>query len=338
MQLLKIPDSITLSQLSDIVGSSNASPVLAENRLSRTPNIGSSFQSICNSVYENTSPISVERKQMILNTLTTDSDIFESTALQSEDGWKLMSTMKTLPHMLKIPDSVSLPDSPDVLGNHKVVANSIYKRAISDLQSTGQVDPSIFNTVGANVSIYNSYNIGNSQRNRADSVFQGFKIPWGQIVLWSSIEQDSRDLPVYPEELSDGRIANYTQMPDMLYQYEPWQVFQSSGTRQGTYTFKFHRDMWTGNHNDGLANDLIRFCEANCYPEYKGSVVYAPTCTLYIAGKSFISGVITQVTTNWSGPIGHDGWYLYCELELTFTEVSTEALDYYTVRNKSIIG
>lgn len=334
MQLLKIKNSTTLSELSDTVGSNNIDSILATNMLKRTPNIGDSFNSLCNQIYSESKELSPYDKCSILNTITKDSDIFETVALQDDNGWKLMSKLKTLPGMLRIPDSINLPDSADILGDNVSVSSIIYTKTINSLKTTGEVDPSIFNTFSSTSKV-NSVDVNRGSYN---NVFQHFHIPWGQIILHSSIENESKDIPVYPEELSDSRVANYTQMPDMLYQYEPWQVYQSSGPRQGTYTFKIHRDMWTGNHEDGLANDLIRFCEANCYPEYNGSAVNTSIVTLYIAGKSFISGVLTSVNTNWSGPIGHDGWYLVCELELTFTEVSQEALDYHTVRKKGIIG
>ena len=127
-------------------------------------------------------------------------------------------------------------------------------------------------------------------------------------------------------------------MPDLLYQYEPWQLYNSSGPRTNTYLFHFHRDMWTGDHRDGKANELIRYCEANCYPEFNGSAVNVPTVTLYIAGSPLIHGVMTQVDTTWDGPIGLDGYYLNCELSITITEVSETALNYNVIKGKSLIG
>ena len=146
------------------------------------------------------------------------------------------------------------------------------------------------------------------------------------------------DFPVYPEELSDQRTANFDQMPQLLYQYEPWYLYTSSGPRQNTFTFIFHRDMWTGDHRNGGANILIRFCEANCYPEYRGSSVISSIVTLYVSGSALISGVLTEVNVDWSGPIGQDGFYLYCELQLTIIEVSPEVLNFTSVLNKPLIG
>ena len=146
------------------------------------------------------------------------------------------------------------------------------------------------------------------------------------------------DFPVYPEELSESTLANYTQMPELLYQYEPWQLYQSSGPRSITFTFHFHRDMWTGDHRDGKANQLIRFCEANCFPEYNGSAVNIPIATMYIKGQAFISGVVTEVTKEWSGPLGLDGFYLECTLGISITEIAPQPLNYSTVRRLPLIG
>jgi hypothetical protein len=143
--------------------------------------------------------------------------------------------------------------------------------------------------------------------------------------------------PVYPENIDDGVSANYEEMNEMLYQYEPWKVYKSSGPRENTYTFVFHRDMWTGDHRDGSANNLIRGCEANCYPNFDGSLVNVPIVTLYIHGVNHITGVMTNCKVKWDGPIGLDGFYLKCELSFTITEISPQALNYNTVRNKGLI-
>ena len=163
-------------------------------------------------------------------------------------------------------------------------------------------------------------------------------MPWGEIALYSTLSPDELlYFPVYPNGFDDGVVANYEEMGEMLYQYEPWKVYKSSGPRENTYTFEFHRDMWTGDHRDGCANDLIRGCEANCFPDYDGSLVNVPIVTLYIHGVNHITGVMTSCKVKWDGPIGLDGFYLKCELTIGITEVSPQALSYSTVRNKGLI-
>ena len=335
MQFLKIENSLTLEQLSDRVGDKNVDAVLSENSLTRQVNIGSQYNTMCENTIANSEEVTWQRKTSLLNRLVDDSEIFENVALLDENGWSLYSSTGILPGTLKLPSSVQLPDSADIIGNDRSVSDSVYSKAMSQLkESPHEIDPSIFNSFSTAVPSIDASLVTSGTSNP----FQMFQIPWGQVSLYSSLGGDSIDFPVYPEEISDGVSANYTQMPDMLYQYEPWQVYESSGPRSNTYTFKFHRDMWTGDHTDGRANELIRFCEANCYPEFSGSAVRTSTVTLYIAGTSHITGVLTQVSPRWSGPIGSDGWYLVCELELSITEVSDTPLNYSTVRNKGLIG
>lgn len=333
MQFLTLDKETKLKDFSDEVGSRNADYILAANSIDRSPNIGKKFYESCEAAKKSTDNISWQRKSQILNTFTQDSDIFETAALLGENDWKVLSALGTFPGMVKVPDSITLPDSVNILGNGQGVKSEIYNKAMKSLEEHNYVDPSIFNEYS---------NIKNSKiaegASHSSSTFSGFNLPWGQVTLASSISDDSVDFPVYPEEISDSRKANYTTMPDLLYQYEPWQLYNSSGPRTNTYLFHFHRDMWTGDHRDGKANELIRYCEANCYPEFNGSAVNVPTVTLYIAGSPLIHGVMTQVDTKWDGPIGLDGYYLNCELSITITEVSETALNYNVIKGKSLIG
>lgn len=60
--------------------------------------------------------------------------------------------------------------------------------------------------------------------------------------------------------------------------------------------------------------------------------------TLYVHGNKLISGVITDVSTDWDGPIADDGWYLHVKLAITITEASNEPLSYDAVKSKPLIG
>lgn len=335
MQLLKISPTLTLLQLSKMIGERNVEHVLAANDLVRSPNIGKAFAYICQSVVNSTLPVDWQRKSTLLNSFTSQSDIFEAAALLGESGWKVLSTLGTFSNTLRIPDSIILPDSTMILGNSEPVDKTTYAKVMKSLKEPPHsIDPSIFNK-------YDTLSKGSldssSTKYTSSTPFQWFKLPWGEITLHSSIDNQSIDFPVYPEELKDGRSATYDTMPDMLYQYEPWQVYKSSGPREVTYTFNFHRDMWTGDHRDGKAAELIRFCEANCYPEYNGSAVNTSTVSLYIAGKRHICGVMKDVSVSWDGPIGLDGWYLHCTLELSIIEVANKALTYSSVKGKGLI-
>lgn len=337
MQFLSITKDTTLSELSETVGVRNVPNILHINNIDRSPSIGEEFYNMCDSVVNDTPDVPYERKISLLNTLTTDSDVFEVAALGSSSSWKLLSSVSTLPGMLRIPDDITLPDAADTMGNDEPIQAEIYSKVMEALKTPPHyVDPSIFNEyssiIGTGIIGTSSYSSNNSDP------MQWFRVPWGEVSLYSSLGDEKIDFPVYPTELADSARANYTQMPDMLYQYEPWQLYTSSGPRSQTYTFEFHRDMWTGDHRDGKANDLIRACMANCYPEYKGSAVYTSLVTLYINGTALITGVMNDVNVTWDGPLGLDRWYLHCKLELSITEVSQQVLDYTTVRNKGLIG
>lgn len=338
MQFLKIEESTTLAELGNRVGERNVDSILAANNLKRIPQVGKKFMSNCASITSEAKDVEWKQMSAILNSFSGDSDVFEAAALLGTTGWKLLANAGTFPNRLKIPDSITLQDSTDILGsNNTGVSNVIYNKAMTQLKTDPHtIDPQIFNEYST---IKQSGSIdSNSNPVTYTDIFEGFNLPWGKILLYSSLAGETIQFPVFPEELGDEKVANYTTMPDLLYQYEPWQVYQSSGPRANTYTFKFHRDMWTGDHRDGKANDLIRFCEANCYPEYNGSAVNAGTVTLYIGGSALISGVMTSVKTDWSGPIGLDDWYLYCELSISITEVSQSTLSYSEIRNKTLIG
>lgn len=348
MQFLQIPSSLKLSDLADRVGDRNVDQVLNLNSLSRTPLVGSEFESKSKDIISNFGDISNpdkatsfrQRKISMLNTLTSDSDVFEYAALMDDDDWKLFQTLGTFRQMLRIPSSIILPDATDILGNGQSISKVIYNKTMDCLYTAPyQVNPAIFNEYSiikpsALLDRISEYGPSATKTNP----FQWFNLPFGKITLYSSMSGDSIDFPVYPESVDDGRTANYTTMPNMLYQYEPWQVYEGSGPRSNVYEFDMHRDMWSGDHTDGKCNELIRFCQANCYPEYDGSLVNTSIVSLLVNGDCLIRGVITEVSDTWDGPIGIDGYYLHCVLKLAITEVSESALNYTSVRNKSLIG
>lgn len=334
MKYIEINKNTTLEDLTRQVGRSNIDNVLHINGLSRVPNVGEQYEYIKSTVIETNSDVDTKSKLNILNTLTSNSDVFEKASMLSGDEWKVLSYTKSLPDMIQIPDDVTVSIDAKVLGNHIQVPSNVYQKTMNELKYNGVVSGSSFNTYDNHPShgIDREYSTNSNE-------FQWFKLPWGEVMLYSSISDSYVEFPVYPEEISDARSATYTTMPDLLYQYEPWQIYLSSGPRENSYKFHFHRDMWTGDHGDGKANELIRFCQANCYPDYRGSATYTPTVTLYISGQPIINGILTRVDTLWSGPLGkRDNFYLDCELTLSIIEVSKEPLNYTTVMNKPLVG
>lgn len=337
MQFLRITKETTLSDLADVVGDRNVSSVLSLNGLTRTKYVGRQFAEKCKNIIEQSDDISWERQMAILNKFTDDAEIYEEAALQNQSGWKVMSAIGTFQNALQMPDEVILPKSIDIIGgSDEVVPRSVYERSMQALQNSPHyIDSSIFdNFYGQGKAISK----GTFTPQAINNVFELFQIPWGKISLYDSISDASIDFPVYPETLSDSRKAAYTTMQDILYSYEPWQIYTSSGPRTQSYLFHFHRQMWTGDERDGKANELIRFCEACLYPEFRGSAVNTSTVRLYVEGRVLIAGILTDVVVTWDGPIGLDGWYLECTLEITITEVSDQPLSHDVVKNLDLIG
>ena len=334
MQYLQIDKNTKLKDLSSIVGDRNVDYILVANNLDRSVNIGQSLQQACSEAISENPNVDPQRKKTILNKMTDDSDIFEYASLLSEVDWRVLSNINTFPNYLYIPETISIPSYANTLGNNESIGKDIYLK-VMDMLSTDpyMIDPVVFNEYS---------NIKSSQiiSSRSGQQTQGywFKVPLGEVTLYSSLSNSSVDFPCYPEEVDNSIKANYTTMPDLIYQYEPWYLYESSGPRSNTYTFDIHRDMWTGDYRDGKANELIRFCEACCYPKYNGSAVYSDIVTLYVSGSALIRGIVTSVDTKWDGPLLQDGWYAHFQLEISITEISDTALNYDTVRSKPLIG
>ena len=342
MKFLEISPQTTLSDLSAAVGRSNLETVLQLNGLERAPDIGKQYEALSNQVnsahaanMKDASFVNTlwKRRLSIINTFVDDSDIFEYACLLDDEDWGMLLEYNTFPGMIRIPDDVLISDSDKVLGNNNPIEKLIYDKAINQIVAQPHVvDPKIFNEYSDMQPVIDPVVSGTS------NIMKWFKVPWGDVLLYSSLSGDIMNLPGYPEELSQTIKAEYTTMPDMLYQYEPWYVYKSSGPRTERYTWDFHRDMWTGNHLDGKANEMIRFCQANCYARYDGSSVNTAIVSLYIKGQTVISGILTDVTVDWDGPIGLDGYYLHGKLSLTITEISDKPLSYDSVRSKPLIG
>lgn len=335
MQFLKVDSDATFSYLRDRVGARNVNEYLSVNSLTRTPHIGKAIDDRFSQAVENTEEVSWQRKSTILNKFSENNDIFEIAALAGEKTWKALSSLGTLPGTIKVPEGIRLPDSADVLGDGVPVPKLTYDKVMSQItRPPYEIEASVFNEFSSRAGMPSGSRVVPQENT---NFFQMFNIPWGEITLYSSFGDDI-EIPVYPETVEDGVSADYSQVPDLIYQYEPWFVYQGSGPRSCTYDFHMHRDMWTGNHSDGKCNELIRTCEAQCYAKYQGSSVQTPTVSLYVSGKELITGIMTSVKTSWSGPILNDGWYGEVTMTLAITEVSKSALSYDAIKSKPLIG
>lgn len=342
MKYVPVTKDTTLSELTNIVGERNIDYILQVNGLKRSVKVGQQLLDRTSKLSSSDMVTGMQTKLNVLNSLVSNSDVYEKAALGEDRDWYSLSKYGTFYNYIKIPDDVPIPLSSGILGNGEPISNDLYKQCADSILGKridvpkNTVDPTIFNEYNSAFPL--SYGLStSSSKYRNVNPFEWFQLPWGKITLYSYVSEQSKDFPVYPEEYSDGYSANYDQMPNMLYQYEPWQIYKDSGPRQNTFTFMMHRDMWTGDHRDGLANELVRFCEANCFPDYAGSSVIAPKVTLYLNGDNLITGVMTSCKADWSGPLGLDEFYLELKLTLEITEVAPEPLNYQTVFNKGLI-
>lgn len=338
MQFVSISSTTTLNQLSKVVGGANVGSILAINSLSRQPDIGAALETQQNAILGAASNISWQRKAAVLNTMTTDSDIFETAALQGDNAWKVLVGSGSFPNTLLVPDGVTLPGSDSVMGNGEQVSKTIYAAVMRQLSTPPhEIDPAVF---GGWTTMPAVSGLGKGMlatTSGAIPTTNPYNVPWGKISLYSSLAGSSIDVPAYPEEVPDDIQANYDSMPELLYQYEDWPLYKSTSSKIHQYTWKLHRDMWSGNHLDGAANQMIRFFQANCYANYAGAAVTTAAVTLYIGGKIVISGIMTDCKVRWYGPLGQDGWYLAFDLSCTIKSISPTALDYTVVKNKGLV-
>ena len=367
MQFLIIGKNDTLQTISRIIGSQNIDLLLAENGLKREPKIGKQWNKKCDDLLD-TQPneISAARKSTLLNAVTDSQEVFEKCCLLDEDGWKIFSAFQAFRDALRIPEAIRLPYSAKVIGSSAgavstarigvqskrsarpspspvsqsgqtdPISSNTYRTIMNELKNSGTIQPEVFNKV--NTSFPVSLDSSRGTKINVKSPQYSYSLPWGKIQMYSTLIDEVMDFPVYPEEVNTSRSASYTAMPDIIYQYEPWVMYEGSGPREQDLTFHMHRDLWTGNHLDGQANKLIRFCEANTFPKITGSTVESPTVRFYIDGALFIAGVLTRTDVKWSGPIGLDNWYLDFELTLSIQEVSPMQLNIDTVQKLGIIG
>lgn len=325
---------MTYSDLLDIIGEDNMASVLWANMIAKDPNQGYAIvMAHDDAAWNEDIEVTESQKITVLNSLRFDSELFEKAALMSEEDWRTYIVFNAFRYTLTIPDSVALKDLSKVQGSGVPIDDEIANSVITQIQETGQIDPTVFNSY-SNTQIGATVSPEISTTSSTVDVFQYFKIPWREVTLYSSLADAGVDFPVYPESISDKITATYDTMPDILYQYEPWYVYKNSGPRENSYTFDFHRDMWTGDHRDNKALQLVQFCKANCYPRYQGAAVNVSTVTLYIGKHPIITGILTAVEDEWDGPIGLDGRYLHCKLTLTITEVAEEPLSFDVVKDK----
>lgn len=110
--------------------------------------------------------------------------------------------------------------------------------------------------------------------------------------------------PCYPESVSDSNSASYSAV-SILGRSEPFQYYTGSGPRTVSVSFEMHCEMCG---DIDYVYNLVSNIESACYPNY-GNAVSATKVTFHVANNINITGIISSVDTDYSGPI------LYTDLD-----------------------
>lgn len=123
--------------------------------------------------------------------------------------------------------------------------------------------------------------------------------------------------PSYPETFNDSRQANYsTQNP--IGRSEPFQIYQNSGPRVVSVSFRMHREMY---QDVTYVDKIVATVFACTYPLGQGSGHITPRVTLTIGNNCSITGIIdSTVSADWGETILQNNKYSTVTLSFSVTE------------------
>ena len=126
--------------------------------------------------------------------------------------------------------------------------------------------------------------------------------------------------PGYPESYSDSHQASVSQQTP-LGRSEPFQIYQNSGPRTVSVSFRMDREMTRTTEIGDIVGIVQSACypvQTACYPVQMNATII-PRCTLVIGNNCSITGIITSVNTNWSETIIEDR-YMVVTLDFSIQE------------------
>ena len=106
------------------------------------------------------------------------------------------------------------------------------------------------------------------------------------------------NMPCYPETIEDGTQANYS-TTELLGRSEPFLIYNNTSGREISFTFNMHREM---TNNEDEIDRIVKVIESGVYPKY-GSDIAPQKVEVKIGNQIYISGVMKNERTSWSGPI-----------------------------------
>ena len=170
-----------------------------------------------------------------------------------------------------------------------------------------------------------------SSRYLSSSVFNDIELRPGRShkdCYISTSHGDFKWFPCYPESISDSNQASYNPV-SILGRSEPFQYYTGSGPRTVSVKFQMHTDMCPDVNYIYTIADLVEAC---CYPNY-GSGISAVKVTLHVTSNINITGIISSVSTDYSGPIIDDK-YAVVDLGFSVTEVTGNPPSYSDIKKK----
>ena len=105
---LTVPDKLTLKGLASYVGSQSVNKVLNVNGLNRVPNLTKELEARNRKIQQQSYKVPWKRKAELLNSFSTDSDVFEYAAVQDDNGWKVLDQTLSFADAIAIPESVEI--------------------------------------------------------------------------------------------------------------------------------------------------------------------------------------------------------------------------------------
>lgn len=154
--------------------------------------------------------------------------------------------------------------------------------------------------------------------------------PYGNIKGEVTVTIDGYTLymPCYPENITDRTNVNYDEQ-NALGRSEPYQAYNNSGPRSIPFTFKMHREMMDGDREE--VEKIVRWIESAAYPNYDTNVA-AVKVSVKVGKTIYISGIMTDQSTSWEGPIGDDQKYNMVTVSFTIKEVTGDPKKSETIR------
>lgn len=144
----------------------------------------------------------------------------------------------------------------------------------------------------------------------------GRNVPYCWLSVGDPPNRSGFVFPCAPESVSDSNQASYSSV-NILGRSEPFQYYTGSGPRTVSVAFKMHTDMCS---DVGYVYRITKIVESACYPDY-GNNIAATRCHLHLVDNIDITGIITNVSTQYSGPI-IDDMYAVIDLSFSVTEVT----------------